>query len=54
MAKVKKQAPSKQHLGGHLPLAFTEHGVLMLAYLEQLIDPPQEPRAEIGFKKHRP
>jgi len=23
--------PSKQHLGGHLPLVFTEHGVLMLA-----------------------
>jgi hypothetical protein len=23
--------PSKQHLGGHLPYAFTEHGVLMLA-----------------------
>lgn len=23
--------PSIQHLGGHLPYAFTEHGVLMLA-----------------------
>ncbi len=23
--------PSKQHLGGCLPYAFTEHGVLMLA-----------------------
>lgn len=23
--------PSKQHLGGFLPFAFTEHGVLMLA-----------------------
>jgi len=23
--------PSKQQLGGHLPYAFTEHGVLMLA-----------------------
>ena len=23
--------PSKQHLGGHLPYAFTEHGVLMLS-----------------------
>ena len=23
--------PSRQHLGGYLPLAFTEHGVLMLA-----------------------
>ncbi len=23
--------PSKKHLGGHLPYAFTEHGVLMLA-----------------------
>ena len=23
--------PSKQHLGGYLPFAFTEHGVLMLA-----------------------
>lgn len=23
--------PSKQHLGGTLPYAFTEHGVLMLA-----------------------
>jgi hypothetical protein len=23
--------PSKQHLGGSLPYAFTEHGVLMLA-----------------------
>ena len=23
--------PSKQHLGGYLPYAFTEHGVLMLA-----------------------
>ena len=23
--------PSKQHLGGHLPYVFTEHGVLMLA-----------------------
>ena len=23
--------PSKQHLGGHLPYAFTEHGILMLA-----------------------
>jgi phage regulator Rha-like protein len=24
-------SPSKQHLGGYLPYAFTEHGVLMLA-----------------------
>ncbi len=23
--------PSRQHLGGHLPYVFTEHGVLMLA-----------------------
>ncbi len=101
--------PSKQHLGGHLPIAFTEHGVLMLAnvlrseraiqvsiqiieifvkmrealsvhkdvllqleklegkvsshgtdiqvifeYLEHLIDPPKEPRVEIGFRKHSP
>ncbi|MCX6291651.1 MAG: ORF6N domain-containing protein [Bacteroidetes bacterium] len=23
--------PSKMHLGGHLPYAFTEHGILMLA-----------------------
>lgn len=23
--------PSKQHLGGHLPYAFTEHGILMLS-----------------------
>jgi hypothetical protein len=23
--------PSKQHMGGHLPYAFTEHGVLMAA-----------------------
>jgi len=23
--------PSRQHLGGYLPYAFTEHGVLMLA-----------------------
>lgn len=23
--------PSKQHLGGHLPYAFSEHGILMLA-----------------------
>ena len=23
--------PSTKHLGGHLPYAFTEHGVLMLA-----------------------
>jgi hypothetical protein len=23
--------PSKQHLGGYLPLVFTEHGVLQLA-----------------------
>ena len=23
--------PSRQHLGGHLPFVFTEHGVLMLA-----------------------
>lgn len=23
--------PSRQHLGGHLPLAFTEHGAVMLA-----------------------
>ena len=26
-----KAIPSKQHLGGFLPYAFTEHGVLMLA-----------------------
>ncbi len=26
-----KAIPSKQHLGGHLPYVFTEHGVLMLA-----------------------
>ncbi|RPD42372.1 ORF6N domain-containing protein [Chitinophaga barathri] len=99
--------PSKQHLGGHSAVAFTEHGVLMLAnvlrseramqvsiriieifvkmremlsihkdvllqleklegkvnsqgldiqvifdYLKQLISPPQEPRTEIGFRKH--
>jgi hypothetical protein len=25
--------PSKQHLGGTLPYAFTEHGILMLAYI---------------------
>ena len=30
--KVSQNAiPSKQHLGGYLPYAFTEHGVLMLA-----------------------
>lgn len=23
--------PSKKHLGGHLPYAFTEHGILMLS-----------------------
>jgi hypothetical protein len=98
--------PSKQHLGGYLPYAFTEHGVLMLAsilksekamqvsiriieifvkmrevlstrkdvllelqkiekrisghdqeiqlifeYLKQLINPPQEPRRRIGFRR---
>ena len=98
--------PSRQHLGGHLPYAFTEHGVLMLAnilrsktaiqvsvriieifvkmremlsthkevllkleqlerkveghdgdiqvifdYLKQLINPPQEPRPRIGFRR---
>ena len=98
--------PSKQHLGGHLPYAFTEHGVLMLAnvlhsktamqvsvriieifvkmremlsahkdillkleqlenkvtghdgdiqiifkYLKQLLNPPQEPRPRIGFRR---
>lgn len=105
--------PSKQHLGGHLPYAFTEHGVLMLANvlrsktamqvsiriieifvkmremllshkdilvkleqiekkllqhevginkqeedvqlifqaLKQLLNPPQEPRARIGFRR---
>ena len=26
-----KAIPSRQHLGGYLPDAFTEHGVLMLA-----------------------
>ena len=98
--------PSKKHLGGYLPYAFTEHGVLMLAsilksekamqvsiriieifvkmreilsthkdvllqlqkiekritghdqeiqlifeYLRQLINPPQEPRRRIGFRR---
>lgn len=98
--------PSKKHLGGYLPYAFTEHGVLMLAnvlrsktamqvsvriieifvkmremlsthkdvllkleqlerkvtdhdediqvifeYLKQLLDPPQEPRPRIGFRR---
>jgi phage regulator Rha-like protein len=98
--------PSKQHLGGHLPYAFTEHGVLMLAnvlrsktamrvsvriieifvrmremlsthtdillkleqierkvdghdediqlifsYLKQLLNPPDEPRPRIGFRR---
>jgi phage regulator Rha-like protein len=98
--------PSKQHLGGHLPYAFTEHGVLMLAnvlrsktamrvsvriieifvkmremlsthadillkleqlerkvdghdeniqvifaYLKKLLNPPQEPRPRIGFRR---
>lgn len=98
--------PSKQHLGGYLPYAFTEHGVLMLAnvlrsqraiqvsiriieifvkmremlsahkdillkleqmeqkltghdqdiqlifeYLKQLINPPQEPRPRIGYRR---
>jgi phage regulator Rha-like protein len=98
--------PSKKHLGGSLPFAFTEHGVLMLAsvlksekamqvsirvieifvkmremlsahkdillqlqkmekkltahdediqlifeYLKQLLNPPQEPRPAIGFKR---
>lgn len=98
--------PSRRHLGGFLPYAFTEHGVLMLANvlkskraiqmsiriieifvklreillthkdillkleqlekqvvqnsediqmifhaLKQLLNPPQEPRKQIGFKK---
>ena len=98
--------PSKQHLGGYFPYAFTEHGVLMLAnvlrsetamqvsiriieifvkmremlmtnqeillkleqlekkvtghdediqlvfkYLKQLLNPPQEPRPRIGFRR---
>jgi len=98
--------PSRRHLGGYLPYAFTEHGVLMLAnvlrsktalqvsvriieifvkmremlsthkdvllkleqlerkvtghdeeiqvifeYLKQLLDPPQEPRPRIGFRR---
>lgn len=98
--------PSKQHLGGYLPYAFTEHGVLMLAnvlrseraiqvsiriieifvkmremlsahkdillkleqierkvtghdqdihlifkYLKQLINPAQEPRPRIGYRR---
>ena len=98
--------PSKKHLGGFLPYAFTEHGVLMLAnilrseralqmsiriievfikmreillthkdillqlekieskltghdediqlifkYLKQLLNPPQQPRRKIGFKR---
>ena len=33
--------PSKQHLGGYLPYAFAEHGVLMLVNVlksEQAID----------------
>ena len=31
-AMVSRNAiPSKQHLGGHLPYAFTEHGILMLS-----------------------
>ena len=28
-----KAIPSRQHLGGYFPYAFTEHGVLMLANL---------------------
>lgn len=98
--------PSKQHLGGYLPYAFTEHGVLMLAsvlksekamqvsirvieifvkmremlsahkdillqlqkmekkltahdddiqlifeYLKQLLNPPQQPRPRIGYRR---
>jgi len=98
--------PSKKQLGGYLPYAFTEHGVLMLAsvlrsekamqvsvrlieifvrmremlsahkdillkleqlegkvtehdddiqiifkYLKQLLNPPQEPRSRIGFRR---
>jgi hypothetical protein len=98
--------PSRQHLGGHLPYAFTEHGVLMLSnvlrskramqlsvriieifvklremltahkdillkieqlenkvtghdediqlifkYLKQLLNPPNEPRPRIGFRR---
>lgn len=98
--------PSKKHLGGTLPYAFTEHGVLMLAsvlkskkamqvsvrvieifvkmremlsahkdillkleqmegkvtrhdeniqlifeYLKQLLNPPQQPRPRIGFRR---
>jgi phage regulator Rha-like protein len=98
--------PSRQHLGGYLPYAFTEHGVLMLAsvlksekamqvsvriieifvklremlsahkdillkleqiekkvtghdqeiqlifeYLKQLLNPPQEPRPKIGYRR---
>ena len=102
-----KAIPSKKHLGGFLPYAFTEHGVLMLAnvlksekamqmsirvieifikmrevllshkdillqlekieakltshdediqlifkYLKQLLNPPQQPRTKIGFKRN--
>jgi len=98
--------PTRQHLGGYLPYAFTEHGVLMLAsvlksekamqvsvriieifvklremlsahkdillkleqiekkvtghdqeiqlifeYLKQLLNPPQEPRPKIGYRR---
>jgi hypothetical protein len=59
--------PSKKHLGGSLPYAFTEHGVLMLAnvlksgkaiqmifsVLKQLLNPPQKPRKPIGYKRNK-
>src|SRR3569833_1798923 len=37
--------PSKQSLGGTLPYAFTEHGVLML------LNPPEKPRPRVGFRR---
>ena len=54
--------PSKKQLGGYLPYAFTEHGVLKLTihdgdiqlifgYLKKLLQPPQETRNRIGFRR---
>ena len=44
--------PSKKHLGGYLPYAFTEQGVAMLSTeaIRQLLEPPPEkPKGRIGF-----
>jgi hypothetical protein len=34
-----------------LPYVFTEYGAVIFAYLKQLLNPPQEPRPRIGFRR---